>query len=123
MSAIGVRVRELRLARGMSQQALSGDGISPAFVSLIESGKRTPSKETVERLAARLGVPVQELLGAGAPPVGDEARVEVNFARLALANGDPHQAIRGLATVEMGGLDHATACDAAMVLAHAHRET
>jgi transcriptional regulator with XRE-family HTH domain len=123
MSAIGGRVRELRLARGMSQQALAGDGISPGYVSLIESGKRTPSRETAERLASRLGVTVEDLLEAAVPTVSEEARVEINFARLALANGDPHEAIRGLARVEPSALDNEAACEASMVLAHAYRET
>src|SRR5881628_2756741 len=114
MSAIGVRIRELRLARGMSQQALSGDGISPGYVSLIESGKRSPSREVTECLAARLGVPVEELLAAAAPSESDEARVEVNFARLALSNGDPHEAIRCLGRVELATLDHQSACEATM---------
>jgi tetratricopeptide (TPR) repeat protein len=123
MSAIGDRLRELRLARGMSQQALAGDGISPAYVSLIESGKRTPSREMTERLATRLGVGVDELVQPVAASVSDESRVEVNFARLALANGDPHEAIRCLDRADLAQLDNQAACDATMVLAYAHRET
>src|SRR4051794_14697537 len=96
MSTIGTRVRELRLAKGLSQQALSGDGISPGYVSLIESGKRTPSPATVALLAERLGVPVDRLVSDERPLVADHARVEANFARLALANGDPAQAVQSL---------------------------
>jgi len=37
----GVRLRTLRLRRGMSQTALAGlAGISPAFVSMVETGQR-----------------------------------------------------------------------------------
>ena len=103
MSTIGTRVRELRQAKGLTQQALVGDGISPGYVSLIESGKRTPSPAAVARLAERLGVSVDELVADTtpepvAPVVSETARLEVNFARLALANGNPDEALRTLST-------------------------
>lgn len=123
MTAIGARVRQLRRAKGLSQQALAGDGISPGYVSLIESGKRTPSPATVERLARRLGVSVSELVGESKPEVNEAARLEVNFARLALANGHPTEAIRSLGAVNLEELDSATACDAALVLAESLQET
>jgi transcriptional regulator with XRE-family HTH domain len=126
-TTIGARLRELRQARGLSQQALAGDGISPGYVSLIESGKRTPSASVVARLAERLGVPVAELLGEEDPSArraaDDLARVEVNFARLALANGDPAQAVRGLATLRLDEIDRATAGEAALVLAESLQQT
>ena len=123
MSTIGTRVRELRLARGLSQQALSGDGLSPGYISLIESGKRKPSAATVARLADRLGVPVDRLVEDERPSASDAARVEANFARLALANGDPTQAVQALGKIRLDQLDSRTACDAALVLAESLQET
>jgi transcriptional regulator with XRE-family HTH domain/Tfp pilus assembly protein PilF len=122
MSAIGVRVRDLRKARGLSQQALAGDGISAGYVSLIESGKRSPSRDVAERLAARLGVRVDQLLDGEAASVSDDTRVEVNFARLALANGDPSEAIRALSKMDMASFDIGLARDAGLALAQAYRE-
>lgn len=118
-----MRVREVRHARGLSQQALAGDGISAGYVSLIESGKRTPSAATTERLAARLGVPVSTLLGGDEPLASDRARTECNFAKLALANGDAAQAVRTLDAVDLDVLDSHTFCDASLVLAEALQET
>jgi transcriptional regulator with XRE-family HTH domain len=123
MSTIGSRVRELRLAKGLSQQALSGDGISPGYVSLIESGKRTPSSATIALLAERLGVPVDRLVAEERPLAADHARLEANFARLALANGDPAQAVQSLGKIQLDQLDSRTACDAALVLAESLQET
>src|SRR3954447_17259031 len=124
MTTFGARLRELRKERGLSQQALAGDGISPGFVSLIESDKRAPSPATVQRLADRLGVPVERLQGHDrAPAPSDQARLDANFARLALANGDPAEAVRCLSNVDLAELDVATACEAALVLAESLQET
>jgi transcriptional regulator with XRE-family HTH domain len=123
MTTIGARVRELRQARGLSQQALACEGISPGYVSLIESGKRTPSAATAQLLAERLGVPVDRLVEDPRPLASDTARVEANFARLALANGDPAEAVRCLAKIDLDQLDSRTACDAALVLAESLQET
>ena len=125
MSTFGTRVRELRQAKGLSQQALAGDGISPGYVSLIESGKRTPSPTAVARLAERLDVPVSELVDEPetAPVVSESARLEVNFARLALGNGNPAEALRTLGNLELDRLDSATACDASLVLAESLQQT
>jgi transcriptional regulator with XRE-family HTH domain len=121
MSTFGTRVRELRQAKGLSQQALAGDGISPGYVSLIESGKRTPSPAAVARLAERLGVSVNDLVAQPAqepsPAVSQAAQLEINFARLALGNGSPDEALRTLGNLHLDELDSATACDAALVLA------
>jgi transcriptional regulator with XRE-family HTH domain len=123
MSAIGVRVRELRKARGLSQQALAGDGISAGYVSLIESGKRVPSREVIAQLASRLGVRPEELADEPASPSESEsARIEVNFARLALANGDPGEAVRLLTQMDLSTFGLALACDAGLTLAQSYRE-
>src|ERR1700754_109770 len=110
MSTFGTRVRELRQAKGLTQQALVGDGISPGYVSLIESGKRTPSAAAVARIAERLGVSVDELVAEPEPTpvVSESARLEVNFARLALANGNPDEALRTLGSMRLDDLDSAT---------------
>lgn len=58
---LGRRLRELRLAAGLTQAQLAGDRFSHAYVSVIESGRRVPSRSTVEYFAQRLGVGVEEL--------------------------------------------------------------
>jgi tetratricopeptide (TPR) repeat protein len=53
---MGERVRQLRIARGLTQTGLAGERFSKEYVSQIERGKTRPTGETVEWLASRLGV-------------------------------------------------------------------
>jgi tetratricopeptide (TPR) repeat protein len=53
---LGERVRQLRIARGLTQTDLAGDRFSKEYVSQIERGKTRPTAETIEWLAACLGV-------------------------------------------------------------------
>src|SRR3954471_11292893 len=53
---VGERLRQLRVAAGLTQSDLAGDRFSKEYVSQIERGKTRPTPETVEWLAARLGV-------------------------------------------------------------------
>jgi transcriptional regulator with XRE-family HTH domain len=63
--AVGRRVREIRTARGISQEALAvAVGVHRTYLGGIERGERNLTLRTVERLAARLGVDVHVLLGA-----------------------------------------------------------
>lgn len=52
---LGQRIKEARLAAGLSQKGLCGDTITRNMLSLIESGKAKPSMETLKVLAERLG--------------------------------------------------------------------
>ncbi|NUR06142.1 MAG: helix-turn-helix domain-containing protein [Nocardioidaceae bacterium] len=122
MTAIGTRIRELRVAKGLTQTALAGDGISAGYVSLIESGKRTPSAAMVKAIAIRLGVTEDEILLDEAARETERYRMEVNFARLALASGDPHEAVRTLGPVPVNTLVGQVAYDAALVMAEAYAQ-
>jgi tetratricopeptide (TPR) repeat protein len=53
---LGERLRQLRVAAGMTQTELAGDRFSKEYVSQIERGKTRPTAETVQWLAERLGV-------------------------------------------------------------------
>src|SRR5581483_6382357 len=53
---LGERLRQLRVAAGMTQTDLAGDRFSKEYVSQIERGKTRPTRDTVEWLAQRLGV-------------------------------------------------------------------
>ena len=61
--SVGQRLRRLRLAAGLSQAALAGGDVHPSYVSLLESGRRSPTPAILAELAARLGVPTAELSG------------------------------------------------------------
>jgi len=53
---LGERLRQLRVAAALTQSDLAGDRFSKEYVSQIERGKTRPTRETIEWLAARLGV-------------------------------------------------------------------
>ena len=60
---VGLRVRQLRLERGMSQETLGAvAGLDRTYVSGLERGKRNPSLRTLARIAEGLGVTPAELL-------------------------------------------------------------
>lgn len=53
---IGKVIKDLRIARGLSQEQLSlQSGIDQHYVSNIENGQRNPSVEMIERLATFFG--------------------------------------------------------------------
>jgi tetratricopeptide (TPR) repeat protein len=52
---LGERVRQLRVAAGLTQTDLAGDRFSKEYVSQIERGKTRPTQETIEWLAHKLG--------------------------------------------------------------------
>ena len=49
---LGERVRQLRVAAGLTQTDLAGDRFSKEYVSQIERGKTRPTRETIEWLAS-----------------------------------------------------------------------
>jgi tetratricopeptide (TPR) repeat protein len=123
---LGERLRQLRVAGGMTQTDLAGDRFSKEYVSQIERGKTRPTRETIDWLAQRLGVDpgflangvsVDErgrvdaaLTRAGAlleARRNDEALEEFESIRSAvLATGMPEleaRALSGEATVRMRG--------------------
>ena len=53
---LGERLRQLRVAAGLTQSDLAGDRFSKEYVSQIERGKTRPTAGTIEWLADRLGV-------------------------------------------------------------------
>ncbi len=58
---LGVRIKEIRKTRGLSQEQLSGKiDIDPKHLSRIESGRSFPSLDTLEKLANALQVEVKD---------------------------------------------------------------
>src|SRR5260370_10676785 len=53
---LGERLRQLRVAAGLTQTELAGERCSKEYVSQIERGKTRPTRDTIEWLALRLGV-------------------------------------------------------------------
>jgi tetratricopeptide (TPR) repeat protein len=55
-SGLGNRLRQLRVAAGLTQSELASDRFSKEYVSQIERGKTRPTRETLAWIAERLGV-------------------------------------------------------------------
>jgi tetratricopeptide (TPR) repeat protein len=53
---LGDRLRQLRVSASLTQTELARERFSKEYISQIERGKTRPTRETVEWLAARLGV-------------------------------------------------------------------
>ena len=58
MTPFGLKLRELRAARGLSAKAMaSGLGVSPAYLSALEHGHRgRPNRRFVHRVCQYLGI-------------------------------------------------------------------
>lgn len=75
---VGLKVRELRTARGMTQAQLAGPDFSKGFISLLETGRTRISLRAAHILAARLGLEVTDLLSA---PTADRQDLEFMLLR------------------------------------------
>jgi len=63
--AFGEMLRNARRARRISQAELAkAVGISPVFVSQVETGQRAPSDRIAKHIATALGLPWQDILRA-----------------------------------------------------------
>jgi transcriptional regulator with XRE-family HTH domain len=91
-ATLGQRLRALRKEQGLSQSDLAGELVSPSYVSLIESGQRSPEREVLEGLARKLGCSVSYLESGVAPEEITEQRLKLQFAEIALANGSAEEA-------------------------------
>ena len=61
-TALGLRIRELRNERHMSQEELAFKaGISAAHLGQIERALKNPTVDTVAKIAAAMGVPITTL--------------------------------------------------------------
>jgi tetratricopeptide (TPR) repeat protein len=83
-NALGSRIKAERRACGLTQRELAGEDYSPTFISKIESGTVSPSLDTLEKLAARLGRPVSYFLEG----VDVAARLKARVVGLSLELGE-----------------------------------
>ncbi|MBG0826919.1 helix-turn-helix transcriptional regulator [Planomonospora sp. ID67723] len=111
---IGDRVRGLRLSRRMSQAQLAGPDLSDSYVSLIESGKRTPTPVVARLLAERLGCTTEFLLHGIEPRQRIDTELGLRHAELELHHGDP-----AVAAERFGEIVKAAGEENAMLAAHA----
>lgn len=101
----GQRVRQVRRRSGLSQAQIAGTEMSASYISLVESGRRTPSIELARTIADRLGVPLGELTGPEGEPQRRGWRLQLVGQLIAAGtarNGGDHAAARDqlLAVIE-----------------------
>src|SRR5947207_14723131 len=94
---LGERLRQLRVAAGLTQTDLAGDRFSKEYVSQIERGKTRPTRETIEWLAVKLGVDA-DFLEQG-DSADERRRVDTLLAR-ADALAESHQYEEAIAEYE-----------------------
>src|SRR5690348_4210742 len=93
--AVGRRIRAAREQARLSQRDLSFPGCSPAYLSRIEAGVRTPSLQLLRELGRRLGVTADYLaVGEETAPVDPVTEAEVM-----LALGDREEAKQRFASI------------------------
>src|SRR3954465_3627444 len=76
---LGERLRQLRVAAGLTQTELAGERFSKEYVSQIERGKTRPTGETIAWLAGRLEVDPGYL--ANGVSTDQRGRVEATLTR------------------------------------------
>lgn len=101
-ATVGARLRELRLARGLTQERLARRaGFSDAYISKLERSTSPPPRATLRRLATCLEVVPESLAGADDKTLhdGGARRREILNAAVALfsTEGYSHTSIRALA--------------------------
>jgi tetratricopeptide (TPR) repeat protein len=80
---VGRRLREARVAAGISQTALAFPGCTAGYLSRIEAGQRIPSLQVIRELATRLGVD-ESWLACGADVADNAIDAGLRDAELAL---------------------------------------
>jgi transcriptional regulator with XRE-family HTH domain len=93
---LGARLRRLRVDRGLTQAQLAGTRLSESYVSLIESGRRSPTDEVVAYLAASLGCSVEALTGGAGLPDAATAEMLIRRGEWETNSGSPSQATEHL---------------------------
>lgn len=119
MGSLGEQIRLYRRRAHLSQTELAGDDLSPSYISLIEADKRQPSTEVITTIARRLECSVSELTSVS---VSDEtqARLDLEYVRLAMVTGEPEAARDRLQTLLTESLPRDVEDDALHLLAEAH---
>lgn len=77
---IGNRIREIRMLRDVSQQELAErTGLSPVYVSYIETGSKKPSLGTIIKIAEAMNVTVDIIIGMNHTDEDDEDLRELDM--------------------------------------------
>jgi transcriptional regulator with XRE-family HTH domain len=86
-AAVGRRLKEARIAAGLSQRQLSFPGCSAAYISRLEAGDRVPSLQLLRKLAQKLNAD-EEYLASGVERIEQLAPDVVEAAVAQRLNGN-----------------------------------
>lgn len=89
---LGQRIRRVRHERGLTLSQVAGGDFSRAFLNQVEMGRSQPSTRVLRVIASRLGAPLDYLIEGNDRALEQELTLE--RARLALARGRPHRALK-----------------------------
>ncbi|MEV0587919.1 helix-turn-helix domain-containing protein [Nonomuraea sp. NPDC050310] len=89
---VGLRIKTVRRQRGLSQAQLAHPELSDSYISLIESGKRTPTPAVLELLAQKLDCSLSYLLNGVTAEQMEDLELALGYAQLALENGEAREA-------------------------------
>lgn len=110
----GARLREIRERAGLTQSELAEGIAASSYISLVETGKRTPKPEMIEKFSTRLGVASNELL---VDQSSQEIALSLNAAKVALSSGDLEIASENAYRVlDYVGFHGGTSLEASLVL-------
>lgn len=110
---LGDRIRELRTEKGLSVRKLARlSGLTPGFISQVESGKSEPSLASLRNIARALGVSLARFMDAPSPNgvvVRAGERLQFRWPRshvtFELASPANHKSVQlVLARIEPGGM-------------------
>jgi len=90
---LGRRLRNARVAAGLTQTEAAGGAASTAYISRIEAGQRRPDLKLLGLLAERLGTTIEELLVGITHDQRSELLLELDYAELELTSGNPSAAL------------------------------
>jgi transcriptional regulator with XRE-family HTH domain len=84
MTTVGDRIRERRLALGLSQRELACEGVTYAYMSRLEANTRQPSVKALRKIAPKLGVSPHWLETGEDDPAEEIGATRLGASRTAL---------------------------------------
>jgi len=77
-----LRVRQARLAKGLTLGEVAGSDVSRALISEIEHGKSRPSERVLRLIAARTGKPTSYFLSPVGPATDPARHLSIELNRI-----------------------------------------